>query len=107
MTKQLSSWRKKGRTTATADYDGSTIDYDSGTQKYAGNGETPNSVIKQASVWSKAAKLASRFIKNPASDTNDQIFDTSRIYDVAATYDGIVANEPHSTAKKPTAWSKA
>lgn len=107
MAKQTTSWRKKGRTTATGDYDGGTTDYDSGTQKYAGNGETPNSVIKQPSLWSKATKLATRFIKNPASDANDQIFDTSRIYDVAATYDGIVANEPHSTAKKPTAWSKA
>lgn len=107
MAKQTTRWRKQGRTTPTADYDGATIDYDSGTQKYAGNGETPVSVIKQRTSWIKRVKNVTRFIKNPASDANDEAFDTARAYNVNATYDGIVVGEPRSTAKKPTAWSKS
>lgn len=107
MAKRLTTWRKKGRSAATADYDGATIDYDSATQKYAGNGETHTSVIKKLTSWSNRAKSATRFIKNTASDANEQVYDTGRAYDVAATYDGIVSGEPRSTAKKPTAWSNA
>jgi hypothetical protein len=106
MSKQPTSWRRKGRTTPTVDYDAPAVDYDSSTAKYADNGETHDSVIKQPSAWSKRVKAVTQFLKNPAAILNDTIFDTDRVYDVAATYDGIVAGESHSTAKKATAWSK-
>lgn len=106
MSKITTLWRRKGRTQATADYDGATIDYDEPTQKYAGNGETAVSVIKQRTAWDKKVKQITSFSHNPASEANDQVFDTARVYNVAATYDGIVVGEPHSTSKKPTAWSK-
>lgn len=107
MSKQTTTWRKKGRTPATVDYDDPTKDYDGATVPYAGNGETPESVIKVSSDWRNRVKAITHFILNPASIANDAIYDTTRIYDVAATYDGIVVGEPHSTAKKPQLWSKA
>lgn len=107
MAKQLTSWRKKGRTAATVDYDAPTVDFDSATTPYAGNGETPASVIKQTTSWSNRVKQLTRFIINPLAYANDAIYDSARAYDVAATYDGIVVGEPKSTAKKPTDWSKA
>lgn len=107
MSKQTTLWRRKGRTAPSSDYDGATTDYDASTQKYAGNGETAVSVIKQRTSWEKKVKLVTNFSHNPASMVNDQIFNSARAYNVAATYDGIVVGEPHSSAKKPTSWSKA
>lgn len=107
MAKQLTSWRKKGRTQATADYDGSTIDYDSGTQKYAGNGETPSSVIKQRTSWGKRVKQFTRFLINPAAIINEYLYNSTAAYNSTQTYNGIVVGEPHSTSKKPTEWSKS
>lgn len=80
MAKQVTQWRKQGRTVASGDYDGATIDYDSSTQRYAGNGETPASVIKRATSWDKRLKNATRFIKNPASNENDRIFNDDKAY---------------------------
>lgn len=107
MAKQLTNWRKKGRTAATVDYDAPTVDFDSATTPYAGNGETPASVIKQASSWAKRAKQLTRFIINPASDTNEYLYNSSLAYNSTATYSGNVSGEPHSTAKKPQLWSRA
>lgn len=107
MAKQLTSWRKKGRTTPTVDYDSPTVDYDGATTPYAGNGETPASVIKQRTGWSNRVKQLTSFIINPASDTNQYAYNSSALYNSSLTYNGIVVGEPHSTAKKPTAWSKA
>lgn len=107
MVKLRTTWRKQGRTAPTVDYDDATVDYDGATTRYAGNGETPASVIKQRTLWGKAAKLLTRFVINPAAHTNEQIYNTDRTYNVDATYSGIVVGEPHSTAKKPTEWSKA
>ena len=107
MVKQLTSWRRQGRTRPSTGYNESTVDYDSSTTKYADNGETHDSVIKRSVSWSKRVKSVTQFIKNPASTLNDAIFDTARAYDVAATYDGIVTGEPRSTAKKATSWRKA
>lgn len=106
MSKQPTPWRKKGRTVASGDYDGNTIDYDSATQRYAGNGETASSVIKQPTMWGKAIKAVTHFIKNAAAYANELAYNNSNAYNVNLTYDGIVANEPRSTSKKPTAWSK-
>ena len=106
MTKIRTLWQKKGRTQATADYDAADIDYDDSAQRYAGNSETAGSIIQQRTAWEKKVKQVTNFSHNPASEVNDQVFDTARAYNVAATYDGIVSGEPHSTAKKPTAWSK-
>ena len=107
MTKQLTTWRKKGRTAPSVDYDDPTVDFDSPTTPYAGNGETPASVIKQRSGWSKRVKQLTSFIINPASDTNEYLYNSTATYNSALTYNGIVVGEPRSTAKKPTAWSKA
>ena len=107
MAKQLTSWRKQGRTTAITDYDGSTIDYDGAVTRYAGNGETHQSVIKQLTPWDKAVKAVTRFIINPASDTNQVVYNTASAYNVATTYDSIVTGEPRSTAKKPIIWTKS
>lgn len=107
MAKQLTSWRKKGRTTPTVDYDSPTVDYDGATTPYAGNGETPASVIKQVTAWGNRVKQLTRFIINPASDTNEYLYNSSALYNSSQTYNGIVVGEPRSTAKKPTDWSKA
>lgn len=107
MAKQLTSWRKKGRSAPTVDYDAPAVDYDGSTTPYAGNGETPQSVIKQRSAWGKRVKAVTHFVINTLADANQAIFDSNRTYDVAATYDGIVVGEPTSTAKKATPWSKA
>lgn len=107
MTKQRTSWSRKGTTAASTQYNDDTVDYDGGTQKYASSGQTHQSVIKKLTSWTKMTKQLTEFVINPSSTANQQTFDTNRVYDVAATFDGIVANEPASTAKKPTAWSKA
>lgn len=107
MSKITTSWRRKGRSTPTVDYDAPTVDYDGSTTPYAGNGETHNSVIKQTSSWSKRVKKLTNFLINPAADTNEYLYNSSQTYNSAATYSGIVVGEPHSTAKKPQAWSKA
>lgn len=107
MAKQLTKWRRKGNTPATGAYNASTVDYDSATQTYAGNGLSPRSVIKKVTAWGKRAKQLTHFVVNPASYANAQPYDTNRAYDVAATYDSIVIGEPRSTRKKPTEWSKA
>lgn len=107
MAKVLTSWRKKGRTAATVDYDAPTVDYDGATTPYAGNGETPNSVIKVRSDWRNRVKALTNFIINPASDANEYPYNSSQAYNSSATYSGIVVGEPQSTAKKPQAWSKA
>lgn len=107
MAKQLTSWRRKGRTAASADYDSASIDYDSSTQLYAGNGETHNSVIKQRTGWSNRVKQLTRFLINPAAVVNEYLYNSSSAYNSTQTYNGIVAGEPRSTAKKPTDWSKA
>lgn len=107
MAKQLTQWRRQGRTQPTINYDSSSIDYDSSTTKYADNGETHDSVIKARTSWTKHVKQTTRFIHNPDALTNDALFDTHRQYNVAATYDGIVVGEPHSTAKKAMIWRRA
>lgn len=107
MAKQLTSWRKKGRTAPTVDFDDATVDYDGSTTPYAGNGETPNSVIKTRSDWRNRVKALTHFIINPAADTNEYLYNSSLAYNSTATYSGIVVGEPHSTAKKPQLWSKA
>lgn len=107
MSKQLTSWRKKGRTPATVDYDAPTVDYDGATTPYAGNGETPNSVIKVRSGWRNRVKVLTSFIINPASDTNQYLYNSTALYNSTQTYSGIVVGEPTSTAKKPQLWSKA
>lgn len=107
MTKQITQWRKKGRTAATVDFDSSTTDYDDPTTPYAGNGETPASVIKQRTSWGNRAKQLTRFVVNTLADANRAVFDADETYDAAVTYDGIVVGEPRSTAKKPTSWSRA
>lgn len=107
MAKQLTQWRKKGRTAPTVNYDDATVDFDSATTPYAGNGETPASIIKQTTSWSKRVKQLTRFIINPASDTNQYLYNSTAAYNSSQTYNGIVVGEPRSTAKKPTAWSKA
>lgn len=107
MAKILSTWRRKGRTTPTVDYDAPTVDYDGSTTPYAGNGETQDSVIKQRSSWGKRVKAVTQFLINPAADTNEYLYNSSQAYNSAATYSGIVVGEPSSTAKKPQAWSKA
>lgn len=106
MTKQLTSWRKKGRTAPTVDYDDATVDYDDAATPYAGNGETPASVIKQRSGWRNRVKQLTSFVKNPAAYANDYFYNSSETYNSSQTYSGIVVGEPHSTAKKPTNWSK-
>jgi hypothetical protein len=107
MVKQRTQWKKQGRSTPTVDYDDSTTDYDGATTPYAGNGETPASVIKRRALWSKAIKPLTHFVINTAAHTNEEIYNTNRVYNVDATYNGIVVGEPHSTAKKPMIWSKA
>lgn len=107
MAKQLTSWRKKGRTTPTVDYDSPTVDFDSATTPYAGNGETPASVIKTRTSWGNRVKQLTRFIINPASDTNEYAYNSTALYNSSQTYNGIVVGEPRSTAKKPIDWSKA
>jgi len=107
MAKQLTSWRKKGRTAPTVDYDAPAVDYDGATTPYAGNGETPASVIKQRTSWGKRVKALAHFLVNPASAVNYVQYNSSALYNSSATYNGLVASEPYSTAKKPTAWSKA
>lgn len=106
MAKQITSWKKTGQTTPTVDFDSASVDYDSSTTPYAGNGQSANSEVKQRTSWDKGAKQVTAFSKNPASDTNNLIYDSNNNYDVSLTYDGIVANEPASTTKKPTEWSK-
>ena len=107
MSKQTTPWRKKGRTAPSVDYDAPTVDFDGATTRYAGNGEMPASVIKQRSSWGKRLKLATHFLVNPASVLNYVLYNSTQTYNSTATYNGIVVGEPHSTAKKPTAWSKA
>lgn len=107
MAKQLTQWRKKGRTSPTTLYNDSTVDYDSGTVRYAGNGETHNSVIKQRTDWSKRVKKLTQFIVNPLAYANRLLYNSHTQYNAHVTYSGIVAGEPKSTAKKPTDWSKA
>lgn len=106
MAKLPTSWKRPGQVDPSADYDGSTIDYDAPGQKYAGSNQTRDTSLKTPSTWSKTLKTATRFVKNIAAQVNDVIFDTNRAYDVNATYDGIVTTEPHSTAKKPQTWSR-
>lgn len=107
MAKQLTNWRKKGRSTPTVDYDDATVDYDDASTPYAGNGETPASVIKQRSGWRNRAKQLTHFIINPAAAVNEYFYNSTATYNSSQTYNGIVVGEPHSTAKKPTNWSKA
>lgn len=107
MSKITTAWRRKGRSAPTIDYDDATVDFDSATTPYAGNGETPASVIKQRTSWGKRVKQLTRFIINPASDTNQYLYNSTAAYNSSQTYNGIVAGEPRSTAKKPTPWSKA
>ena len=107
MSKIITSWHRKGRTPAITDYDAPAVDYDDASTKYAGNGETHDSVIKQRSLWGKRVKKLTSFLINPASDTNQYIYNSTQAYNSAATYSGIVVGEPTSTAKKPQAWSKA
>lgn len=107
MSKQSTSWRKKGRTAASVDYDAPTVDFDGATTPYAGNGETPASVIKQRTSWGKRAKNLAHFLVNPASVVNYVQYNSTALYNSSATYNGLAVDEPYSTAKKPTAWSKA
>lgn len=107
MVKQRTQWRKQGRSAATVDYDDSTVDYDDATTLYAGNGETPASVIKRRSLWARSVKPLTRFLVNTAAHANEAIYNSDREYNVDATYSGIVTGEPRSTAKKPNIWSKA
>lgn len=107
MVKRRTQWKKQGRSAPTVDYDDSTVDYDDATTPYAGNGETPASVIKQRSLWARSVKPLTRFVINAAAHANEQIYNSDRIYNVDATYNGIVVGEPYSTAKKPALWSKA
>lgn len=107
MAKQITNWRKKGRTAPSVDYDDPTVDFDSATTPYAGNGETPASVIKMRTSWGNRVKQLTRFIINPASDTNEYAYNSTALYNSTQTYNGIVVGEPRSTAKKPTAWSNA
>lgn len=107
MAKQLTNWRKKGRSAPTVDYDDPTVDFDSATTPYAGNGETPASVIKQRSGWRNRAKQLTHFIINPAAVINEYLYNSTAAYNSSQTYNGIVVGEPHSTGKKPTPWSKA
>lgn len=107
MAKKLTSWRRQGQSAPTVDYDSSSVDYDSDTTPYAGSGEQANSVIKPRTAWNKVAKVLTKFIKNPASDTNATAYDTSTVYDSSLTYDSIVSGESKSTTKKPTNWRTA
>lgn len=107
MSKQKTNWSLPGQSAQSADYDDSAIDYDESTQQYAGNGQDNKTPLKQRTLFSRATKQRTTFIKNPDAGANDAIFDTDRAYDVDATYDGIVVGEPHSTNKKPMAWSRA
>lgn len=107
MAKQPSSWRKKGRTTPTVDYDAPTVDYDGSATPYAGNGETAASVIKQRTSWGKRLKGATHFLINPLAYAARLAYNTHTAYNAHLTYDGIVPGQPKSTAKKPTDWSKA
>lgn len=107
MSKITTSWRRKGRSTPTVDYDAPTVDYDGSTTPYAGNGETPASVIKVRSDWRNRVKALTHFIINPASDTNQYLYNSTALYNSTQTYNGIVVGEPRSTAKKPQLWSKA
>lgn len=106
MAKQTTSWRKKGRTAPTVDYDSPTVDYDGSATPYAGNGETAASVIKQRTDWSKPLKAATRFIINPLAYAARLAFNTHTLYNAHLTYDGIVPGQPRSTAKQPSDWSK-
>lgn len=107
MSKITTSWRKKGRTAQTTHYNESTVDYDSPTQKYADNGQTHQSVIKQTTDWSKPLKAATRFIINPLAYAARLAFNTHTQYNAHLTYDGIVPGQPKSTAKQPQDWSKS
>jgi hypothetical protein len=107
MSKQTTSWRKKGRSAATIDFDGSTIDYDGATTPYAGNGETPASVIKQRTAWGKRLKAVTRFLVNPAAVINEYLYNSTSAYNSTQTYNGLVSGEAHSTAKKATDWRQA
>lgn len=107
MSKIVSSWRRKGRSAPSVDYDAPAVDYDGSTTPYAGNGETHDSVIKVRSDWRNRVKKLTNFVINPLADTNEYQYNSSLAYNSTATYSGIVVGEPHSTAKKPQAWSKA
>ena len=73
MAKQLTQWRKKGRTSPSVNYNDPTVDFDSSTTRYADNGETPASVIKQHTSWEKRTKQPTRFIINTIIVTGKQI----------------------------------
>jgi|SRR5690606_23795093 len=106
MSKKLTSWRKQGQTAPTADFDSSTIDYDSPTQPYAGNGQSANSVVKRRSAWSKAVKRLNVFSKNPGSHAAEYAYNSASIaYNTTRNYNGIVVGLPMSTSKRLTAWS--
>lgn len=106
MSKIPTSWKRPGQVVSTVDYDAPNVDYDDPTKKYVDGNSTRDTSIKTPGAWSRTLKTATKFVKNIAAQVNDALFDTARIYDVNATYDGIVATEPHSTAKKPQPWSR-
>jgi hypothetical protein len=47
------SSKRHGQSTSTTNYDGDTVDNDSGTEKLGGTGQPPGSVIKQKTDWKK------------------------------------------------------
>lgn len=106
MSKKLTSWRKQGQTAQTADFDSSTIDYDSPTQPYAGNGQSAGTVIKRRNAWSKAVKRLNVFSKNPGSHVNEYAYNDAAIaFNTTRNYNGIVIGLPMSSNKRLTAWS--
>ncbi len=108
MTKQRTTWKKQGQVTPTVPFNDATVDYDSSTTPFGGSGQSAASIIKPRRTWTKANKVRTNFTKNPASDQNMYTYnDASIAYNSSRTYNGIVAGEPASTTKKPTAWSKA
>ena len=52
-------------------------------------------------------KIATKWITNPASTTNQRAYDSTVIYDTTVTYDGNVAAKSSFTTKTPALWSNA
>lgn len=50
-------------------------------------------------------KTPTKWTRNPASTTNQRVYDSTVIYDTTVTYDGNVTGQSAITTKLPALWS--
>jgi hypothetical protein len=108
MTKTPLAWSSNTARVSGVAYSSATTTYSSANTSYSSSTATASFDGSLPISWTKQAKTAAAWLRNPDSDDNQYAYDNSGIlFNSTRTYDGIVVGDDYLNDSLPTVWTAA